>query len=182
MKSKIKKTMLSIVAIIAVALLIALTPSSIESHTKEKIVQADRETVWKVISDVGEYEKFATGLHDVTILSGEGKGMIRACSDPNGSWQEVCTSWDPGKSYTFEVDVNSDDYPYPFKVLIGTWSVEEISLTQSKIIVTFQFKFGQRWMSWMFSEATHEVFEKGDLLDNWEKEIIRVVQLEGIHD
>ncbi len=163
---------LAVAAILAITGVTAFTTPAIETHSNGRMINAPREVVWKVISDVGNYHRYATGLSGVTVISGEGKGMVRACSDELGSWRETCTRWDEGSSYSFSVDPGTG-FPYPFKHMMGTWSVNEVDENFSELLIEFEYQFPYRWMSWFFNDDTHQAFDDGDktLLDNWEKRI-----------
>ena len=154
--------------------IVAFTPPKEEEFSGSRIISAPKEKVWKVISDVGNYHKYATGLTGVSIVSGEGEGMIRSCSDELGTWKETCTAWDEGSSYSFNVDTNSG-FPYPMRKMSGTWSVKEIDENSAELLVAFEYQLQYRWMNWIFSEATYEAFNNGNktLLDNWEERILK---------
>ncbi|MEP1095866.1 MAG: SRPBCC family protein [Cyclobacteriaceae bacterium] len=166
--------LIGIAALLLIVAVAAFTTPEVEIHEDVRTLTASKEIVWEVISDVPNYHNYATGLSGVTIISGEGKGMIRACSDELGTWKETCTSWDEGSSYSFRVDTGTG-FPYPFKKMIGTWSVYEIDENFSEIIVRFEYQFPYRWMHWFFNDDTHKAFDEGDktLLDNWEKAIAK---------
>jgi hypothetical protein len=60
--------------------------------------------------------------------------MIRECADPEGnSWEELCTIWEAGHRFKFEVNTDRADYGYPFRELSGLWQVDEIDPTSTKI-------------------------------------------------
>lgn len=150
----------------------AFTSPSLDSHSTSREIAAPQAQVWAVISDVGHYNKYATSLTDVQILSGSGEGMVRSCSDENGTWTEKCTLWQEGEAYAFQV--NTDKFPFPFEVFNGAWSLEKLSNTKTKLTVKFDYQFSYRWMSWFFGSDTHKLVEEGnnELIDNWEKAIL----------
>ncbi len=169
-----RKLLIGFTVAIVALLVFAFTPSVIDNHQDEIIVEAPVQIVWQVVADVGNYYKYATGLSESPVISGKGLGMVRSCSDESGTWQETCTAWDEGESYSFRVDVNSG-FPYPFTVFNGTWSVEESGRYGSKIIVSFDYQFPYRWMHWFYNEDTHGFISKGNetLLTNWKAEVIK---------
>lgn len=169
---KSRVVFLGIALLLVIVCVAAFTAPAIEKHQNSRILSASKEAVWQVISDVGNYHQYATGLSGVTIVSGSGEGMVRSCSDELGSWKETCTRWDEGNSYSFNVDTGSG-FPYPFKKMEGTWSVKEIDENFSELLIEFEYQFPYRWMSWFFNDDTHQAFDEGDktLLDNWEKAI-----------
>lgn len=181
MKKKVK-ILLGIGVSLLILIVVAFTPPTTERHTTRKVISTDKPQVWEVISDVGNYHQYATGLSGVTIMSGKGKGMVRSCSDEQGSWRETCTAWDEGTSYSFDVDTGSG-FPYPFKKFNGTWSVNELDDTSSELVIEFEYQFPYRWMSWFFNEDTHRAIDEGNqtLTGNWEKKIMELASAEVIN-
>ncbi len=137
----------------------------------ERVIKADKESVWKVISDVGNYDKVAPNIDAVKIISGEGRGMVRSCSHGNDSWSEICTMWVEEKSYSFEVNTSATDYPYPFKFLKGTWEVQGLDRGTTKIIMLFDFQYKRKYQNWLLHPFLKSRFSKTAeaLLDNWQK-------------
>lgn len=139
----------------------------------ERKVAATQETVWKVISDIKNYHKVTgPGIEKVEILSGEGLNMKRACYSPKGErWEEICTAWIPNSHFTFLVDTEAEDYPFPLNHLQGTWGVEAIDSTHSKIFLDFEYQLSSPWLMWPFVGATNELFEEGNeaLLNTWQE-------------
>jgi len=174
-----KVLLLSFTGLLVIALILALTPSSIETHTNQKLVKAPRNIVWNVISDVANYHHYATGLSDVQILSGQGEGMLRSCSDDHSTWTETCTAWHEGSHYAFNVNMDSD-FPYPFRIFNGRWSVEEKDPDQTFIVVEFEYQFPQRWMQWLYGDDTHALIDEGNasLMENWVKRILEISRKE----
>jgi len=137
----------------------------------DHIVKAPKQTVWTIISDVTNYDKFAPNIDKVKIISGEGRGMVRSCSHGKDSWTETCSMWVEEKIYSFEVNTSSPDYPYPFKFLKGTWEVHEIDIHTTKIIIVFEFKYRHKLQNILIHPFLKGKFSKtaNDLLDNWQK-------------
>ncbi|MEQ9426369.1 MAG: SRPBCC family protein [Cyclobacteriaceae bacterium] len=174
-RSKAKVALVSFSAVSLIILAVAFTSPGFETHINSRTINAPEHVVWAVISDVGNYHRYATGLSGSTIISGEGEGLIRSCSDESGSWKETCTSWNEGRSYSFDVDVGSG-YPYPFKKFAGTWSLSKLDsdvTDLTELAIEFEYQFPYRWMSWFYSDATHQFINEGNrtLLDNWESAI-----------
>jgi ribosome-associated toxin RatA of RatAB toxin-antitoxin module len=89
-----------------------------------RVVDAPRERVWEIISDAAGLAHHAPNLSASEVIAGEGEGMTRRCYNHAGTgWSETCTLWQPGQRYTMEVDTS--DYPYPLRVMRGTWAVED---------------------------------------------------------
>ena len=143
-----------------------------DKHFKfERIIKADKQSVWKVISDVANYDKVVPNIDAVKIISGEGLGMVRSCSHGKNSWSETCSVWIEEKAYSFEVNTSAPDYPYPFKFLKGTWEVHEIDPNITKILMLFDFQYKRAYQNWMLHPLLKGKFSKTaeELLDNWQK-------------
>lgn len=96
---------------------------------RSRAVAADPEAAWSVISDMAGYADHVDGLAETRIVEGSGLGAVRRCVDTSGAdWQETCVAWEPGRSFSVEVDTAS--YPLKFRTLFsafrGTWWVEPI--------------------------------------------------------
>lgn len=95
----------------------------------QRTIAAPPERVWAAVADVANYARFAPSLAASEIVSGDGEGMVRACTDQRGSrWWETCTLWEEGHRYRMAVDVGT--YPLYYRLLLHevtqTWSVEPI--------------------------------------------------------
>lgn len=89
-------------------------------------VQAPSAVIWRVMTDHGRYSEVASNIRKSEVLEGEGMGMIRRCEGPNGeSWTEVCDGYEEGKSYSFRINTEAKDYPYPFAKLHGQWTLQQ---------------------------------------------------------
>lgn len=156
---------------------LARTDESIAKGSKqlrfERTVEAPRENVWKVISDVANYHKAAPNIDSVKILSGEGRGMVRRCSHGKDSWTETCSAWIKQKKYSFEVNTAAPDYPYPFKRLAGTWEIEELDNTTTKIVMVFDFQYKRKFHNWLLHPLLKNTLSNTveELLDNWQSEL-----------
>lgn len=170
-----------------VVLLMALNQSSalaqVDSVQGKKVkhfnfirtVVATKADTWKVISDVENYHKVAPNIDDVKIISGEGQGMVRSCSHGKDSWTETCSAWQEEKTYSFIVNTNAPDYPYPFKYLKGTWEVEEIDSNHTTIKMHFEFEYKKKFQNVLVHPLLRGKFKKvaEELLDNWQKLVER---------
>lgn len=139
----------------------------------ERIVKGTKQEVWKVIADIGNYHKVAPNIDDETIISGEGRGMVRRCSHGKDSWTETCSLWEAGKVYSFVINTSAPDYPYPFNSLKGTWEVEEMDADTTKIRMLFDFQYKRKFQNWVLYPLLKSKFTKiaDELLDNWEYEL-----------
>ena len=139
----------------------------------QRIIKASKEKVWKAVSDVSNYHKVAPNIDSVEIISGEGEGMVRSCSHKTDSWTEVATLWEEGEQYSFKVNTDAEDYPFPLQYLTGNWKVEEIGENQTKITMTFDFKYKKKIQSILLHPFMKIKFGKicRELLDNWQAEL-----------
>ncbi len=145
-----------------------------EQHfTAERIVNAPKDKVWEIISDVGNYHKVtAPGIYNVAIIEGQGLGLKRVCSAPDGtSWEETCTLWNPGKEFQFVVNTRKEDYPFPLRSLSGSWKVDSIGPSKTKLSMDFNYQFKSPFLSGYFISMGKEQAEKDTefLLDNWQR-------------
>jgi len=139
----------------------------------ERSVPANKSRVWQVISDVANYHHFAPNIDDVEIISGNGKGMIRKCSQGKNSWTEDCIKWKDGDQFSFRVNTNEPDYPYPLSFLQGTWKATPVSDGESKIEMIFELKYSSKSFNILLHPLMAPKFRNivEELLDNWEKKI-----------
>jgi ribosome-associated toxin RatA of RatAB toxin-antitoxin module len=137
----------------------------------ERQINAPKQEVWQVISDVANYDKVAPNITAVKIIEGQGMGMVRSCSHNKDSWTETCTMWQEEKAYSFEVNTSAPEYPYPLKYLKGTWEVQEINSTTTKLILHFAFTYKHNYQNVLLHPFLKIKFKKTaeQLLDNWQK-------------
>jgi hypothetical protein len=106
--------------------------------TNETEVPAEK--VWAVMRQQERYADVADNLRSVSIVEGQGIGLIRECSDTRGNhWKETCTRWQEGEGFAFRVHTDAQDYPYPIAELSGDWSVTDHGQVR-QIKMTFQAK------------------------------------------
>ncbi len=139
----------------------------------ERVINASKMNTWKVISDVGNYHTVAPNIDSVQIVSGQGEGMVRSCTHKADHWTEVATLWEEGEQYSFEVDTDAEDYPYPLKYLKGTWQVQEVGPDQSRITMIFEFTYESKIFNLLIHPFMKKKFDKicSELLDNWQEEL-----------
>lgn len=142
----------------------------------ERLIDVPADVAWQVISDVEDYAETAPNLDKAVIEEGEGEGMIRRCWDTNGgTWRERCVLWDNGRAYAMQVDTS--DYPYPFKAMQGTWSIEpQAHGTLIQMQFDYQLKYGP--VGKLLGKTLEKRFKPiGEaLLDNWEKKMLANAQ------
>ena len=139
----------------------------------ERMINVSKQDTWQMISDVGNYHTVAPNIDSVQIVSGQGEGMIRSCTHKADHWTEVATLWEEGEQYSFEVDTEAEDYPYPLKYLKGTWQVKEVGPAQSQITMVFEFAYERRIFNLLIHPFMKKKFDKicSELLDNWQEEL-----------
>lgn len=108
--------------------------------TASRTVPHNVDEVWRVLSDHELYATVASSLSRVEILDGEGRGMMRRCTDTRGrSWEETCDLWEDGHRFGMEVDTST--YPTDLRLLLrrfrGEWAVEP-DVDGARIIVRFE--------------------------------------------
>jgi uncharacterized protein YndB with AHSA1/START domain len=106
----------------------------------ERVLMSPPEEVWNAIADAGDYARFAPGIASTSIVSGNGEGMTRACTDDHGgTWTETCTLWEEGTCYRMSVDV--DSYPLYYRLLLHefaqTWLIDRAP-GHTRVTLTFE--------------------------------------------
>ncbi len=136
----------------------------------KRTINASKSAVWKVISDVANYHQVAPNIDGVTIISGKDEGMVRSCSHGKDSWTETCSVWEEEKTYSFIVNTNTPDYPYPLSFLQGTWNVIEKDKNHTEIEMIFELKYKKKIIT-LFHPILKTKFNQisDGLLDNWKK-------------
>jgi ribosome-associated toxin RatA of RatAB toxin-antitoxin module len=146
------------------------------SFGTSRLVNAPKDIVWEVISDLNSYADYAPNLSRSVVLSGEGVGLIRRCTDTHGGeWNETCVLWEEGRQYSIQVDTS--DYPYPFTHFQGTWELEERS--DGRVLITMRFDYQPKFdppligplMQIALKHSARSI--AGKLMDNWVAEIER---------
>ena len=134
-------------------------------------IDVPQHIAWNIISDLEKYAHYAPNLSSAKVVSGEGVGLVRRCTDSRGGeWNETCVLWEEGRIYSIQVDTS--DYPYPFKSMQGTWGVEPEG-DGSKVTMKFEFQpekdppmIGWLIYNVMMRPTFKRIGEK--LMDNWE--------------
>lgn len=139
----------------------------------KRSVKGTKSKVWDVISDVANYHQVAPNIDASRVVSGEKEGMIRACSHGKDNWTETCTLWEEEKQYSFVVNTEAPDYPYPLKWLKGTWQVDKVLDHESEITMIFEFEYKKAIQSILLHPFMKFKFTQvcKKLLDNWQKMI-----------
>jgi hypothetical protein len=144
----------------------------IEVAHVERKVHGSRELAWDVVTDHELYGRLAPNLSAVHVQSGTGAGMVRVCSNNAGDeWSETCTVWDEGER--FEVDVRTDDYPYPLAVIRGSWWVQSEGAATSVVGMDFRYQPLPGFKGRIFAAAMQAAFPMvlRRILRGWEREI-----------
>lgn len=139
----------------------------------ERIVPGNNIKVWNIISDVANYHRVAPNIDDVQIISGNGEGMVRQCSQGKSSWTEECIDWKDGEQFSFKVNTDDPNYPFPLSFLQGTWKVASANNGESKIELVFEFQYKRKAFNVLLHPLMAPKFKSiaEELLDNWEKKI-----------
>lgn len=151
--------------------------------TLERLVHANSERAWAVISDVARFADVAGTLHRSEIVSGAGVGMVRKCEDTNGAcWLETCRRWEPGKAYAFEVDTSAPSYPLPLKTMRGDFEVDPVDDGHSTIRIRFTFSARGGWITELLLGLTFALRGDaivGSILTHWAARIESTSGVEG---
>lgn len=141
-----------------------------------RVVDAPPDVVWKVVSDLVGFADVAPSLTRIEIVAGEGQGTRRRCHDTRGrSWEEVCTVWDEGRTYTMRVDTAT--YPFPLRHLLrglqGTWTVDPVD-GGTRITMRFEAEPGLGIVGRFLVAGMAPRFrrESEQILDAWEERIV----------
>ncbi|QSE98683.1 type II toxin-antitoxin system RatA family toxin [Fulvivirga lutea] len=136
-------------------------------------VKGSKSKIWEVISDVGNYHKVAPNIDGAKIVSGEKEGLVRQCTHKGDSWTETCTLWQDERQYSFKVNTNAPDYPYPLKTLSGTWKIDENLNHEKEIIMVFEFEYKKPIHNVVLHPLMKYQFTKvcEELLDKWQEMI-----------
>ena len=108
----------------------------------ERRVNSPRSQAWDVLADLDGWAAHAPNLSESRVVQGAGGGAVRRCYNNAGKgWSETCTLWEPGRRYVMEVDTS--DYPYPIRVMRGTFSVDDDGAgCLAKLRFDYEFKYG----------------------------------------
>jgi ribosome-associated toxin RatA of RatAB toxin-antitoxin module len=175
-----------LVALVAMIVLVVATLQTMGLSTVDKnpytghkelqfgrTVSGDAGIVWDIISDVANYHHVAPNIDDVKIVSGSGEEMVRQCSQGSGSWTENCVLWKEGEQFSFRVNTDAPDYPFPLSFLQGTWKVTPNGRNQSKIEMKFEFQYKRKILNVLLHPMMAPKFRSivKELLDNWENKL-----------
>jgi len=149
-----------------------------------RVIDVPLSITWKVISDVAGYAQYAPNIQTSTIVSGQGVGMIRECTSTEGRWQEQCTRWQENHLYSFQVQTQAKDYPYPFSVLNAEWSVKTRNPTCSIMTLNIEVEFKNTFLGWALFPVLKRKYLKicNELMDNWEEKALSDQQYAKILD
>lgn len=167
--------------VFTIALIQSIGLSKIDTNSKtgfkqlrfERIVDADSQQVWNMISDVAHYHHVAPNIDEVEIISGNKQGMIRRCSQGKYNWTENCIHWNDGEQFSFRVNTNEPDYPFPLSFLQGTWKVLPLRESKSKIEMVFEFQYKKKLFNILLHPLMGQKFRSiaEELLDTWESKL-----------
>ncbi len=94
--------------------------------------------LFDVVTDLDIYADVAPNLNKIDVMSGEGVGLVRRCTNPDGeTWTETYTHWSPPEGFTVAVDVAT--YPPSLAAMIEALemsvSVEEVAEDESTVSI-----------------------------------------------
>lgn len=142
--------------------------------TMHRTVDAPVPVVWDVITDADVYADVAPNLSSVTILEGEGEGMVRRCVDTSGNvWTETCHRWEREREFAVAVDTETSDFHRRlFTRFEGSWQVAERP-DGARITVQFSFATRPGPVGWLLGKyfAYRAPSLIDPILDGWTGEI-----------
>ncbi|KJD31196.1 hypothetical protein PW52_16775 [Tamlana sedimentorum] len=120
------------------------TEKGVTIITSEVEINASREKVWKVLSLIGEIEKFHPLVKKSEAISHikSGLGAKRHCELlPMGQMEEEVVEWREGKSFVLEV-VGGKMLP-PYRFMKGRIDLVELDeKTKVTFLFSYQLKYG----------------------------------------
>lgn len=140
-----------------------------------RVLNADPQDLWPVMTDAELYARLAPNLSRVTAFTAgpDGKPGTRRCWDVRGRhWDESCTLWDEGQAFAVNVHTAAADYPYPLAALTGTWTAEPLPLGRTRVTMRFEMTpragaTGAAFAAAM-TAAAHPMARR--ILSGWERE------------
>jgi ribosome-associated toxin RatA of RatAB toxin-antitoxin module len=141
----------------------------------ERVVDASPDAAWQVVSDVEAYADAAPSLDATEVLEGSGLGLVRRCSTGSGSWEEVCTVWEPGRAY--EMTVRTQTYPLPLRAMLsamrGRWEIEPVD-SGARIVMTFEARPRLGPLGALLLRLGRRRFdaECRSILDHWQERLV----------
>jgi len=108
--------------------------------------------IWEIIGDLGNIQHYMPSLKHSELLNGAkpGVGAVRHCINQNNqAWSEICTAFEPGKSFHMRFLSEEPGFPFPAKEMYGGWAVIPMGsdLTQSQVRVWWELKPKQGWLA-----------------------------------
>lgn len=141
---------------------------------QERAYDAPAPLVWDVMTDPDIYADVAPNLTHVEVISGDGAGMVRRCTDTDGNvWTETCTHWTDQESFGVEVDVATSDFHRRlFTHFAGEWHLTE---RDDHVLATISFDYQMKYgplgrLLARFMEPKAESLVAA-IFDGWETEI-----------
>lgn len=115
------------------------------TFNRQKIVNATKEDVWKVISNYGDIYKFNPVVRKsyITSSQNQGIGATRVCElFPTGKLSETIKEWFEGEGFLLEV-IPIEKLP-PVKNFTTSFGVEKLSGNKTRVSISlnYQMKLG----------------------------------------
>ncbi|MCZ6898723.1 MAG: SRPBCC family protein [Bacteroidetes bacterium] len=112
---------------------------------KQVTINASKQSVWKIISNLGDIYKFNPGVSKsyYTTDEVEGVGAARICELlPAGKILETVKSWEDGSGFVLQID--PIEKAPPVKDFTGHFQLKEINLnsTNVSLTVSYEMKLG----------------------------------------
>lgn len=112
-------------------------------------VDVPASAMWRVISRIGDIQRYMPSLKRSEIVDGKqpGVGAVRHCVDQAGSaWFEECIAFTPGRDFTVRFLADKPDFPFPVSEMIGGWQVMPAA-RGSTVMVWWELAPKPRWLA-----------------------------------
>lgn len=137
---KVKKSIFSLVAIIAMAVGYngAQAQSADANKTYTKVVDASADAVWSVLRKMDEIQNYSKGIARLEWKGPKDVGGQRVCYAPDnqGFFKENIVDYsDANRTYSYSVIEG-----VPIKGMVNTWNVVDLGYNKSMIVWTSKFE------------------------------------------
>ncbi|NCS94412.1 MAG: hypothetical protein GW761_11480 [Leptospira sp.] len=112
----------------------------------------DPKTLWTIIGDLGEIQKYMPSLKESKILENKNSeiGCIRQCTDIQGnSWSEECISYNSDQSFQVKFLTKEEGFPFPAQEMIGGWEIQPTKNNASIVKIWWELVPNNPKLSWL---------------------------------
>ena len=108
---------------------------------KQIIIDASKEAVWKIVSNLGDIYKFHPGVSKsyYTTDREEGVGAARVCElQPAGKILETVKNWDNGNGFVLQID--PIEKAPPVKEFTGHFQLIKVNAETTRVTLTINYE------------------------------------------